>query len=437
MNTPLLFIRIFLLALFTVPAAVLVLSIQRVPAVASADNLSPAQLAEIQQLLIDNDPRLFLDEENKTIVLDEDEVNALLTYLITEVRGLSGVSGSAALGQGTADLHLTRKIPATLFGGYINLRISLRERNGLPVIQAVHAGALEIPSAMASPLFLHGWRLMESRGNLDFFNSLARTVETIRFAANRMELHLDWRDSDITTIHNHAREAFLDGPGREKLLSYYEIIETITAGFPESGSVSLNELLTPLFSHAYDNALQGGDPIAENRAAFLAATVYITDLRLDHLLGTGRNHALPSPQKRRMLVMGRRDLAQHIIASAAIAASAGTRAAEIISIYKEVHDARYTTGFSFSDITANRTGTALGALGTQDHESALALQEALSSMSDESDYMPSIEPDDGLSEEEFNRLYGDRATERYRLRLEEIDASIAGRPLFRKLGMPW
>ena len=39
--------------------------------------------------------------------------------------------------------------------------------------------------------------------------------------------------------------------------------------------------------------------------------------------------------------------------------------ANMLSIYKEVHDSRSNSGFSFSDITANQIGTRIGELATE------------------------------------------------------------------------
>ena len=53
------------------------------------------------------------------------------------------------------------------------------------------------------------------------------------------------------------------------------------------------------------------------------------------------------------------DLAQHFIVSAVIAAAGGTPIAAAAGVYKELNDARDGSGFSFSDIAADRAGRAL------------------------------------------------------------------------------
>ena len=70
----------------------------------------------------------------------------------------------------------------------------------------------------------------------------------------------------------------------------------------------------------------------------------------------------PSERMRRLTVLGqptmlgRRDLAQHFVLSAFLAANSGTQAAEAAGLAKEVVDAQGPSGFSFTDIAADRAG---------------------------------------------------------------------------------
>jgi hypothetical protein len=127
----------------------------------------------------------------------------------------------------------------------------------------------------------------------------------------------------------------------------------------------------------------------------------------------------------------RQDLAQHLVSIAAITASAGADLAQMLSTTKEAYDARYRSGFSFSDLTANSVGLAMAQLSTRDESTARAMQERLANLGSESDYMPEVGNNrDGLSESAFNAMYTDSSSPEYQRRLAEIQTLINNKPLF-------
>jgi len=116
---------------------------------------------------------------------------------------------------------------------------------------------------------------------------------------------------------------------------------------------------------------------------------------------------------------------------AALTSSTKAEVAEMLSTTKEAYDARYSSGFSFSDIAANIAGVALGKLATENVSTAHLLQQRLSLLQDEDEYMPSAQSNrDGLSESEFSAQYTDRSSKGYLSRIEELETLIYSSPLF-------
>ena len=100
----------------------------------------------------------------------------------------------------------------------------------------------------------------------------------------------------------------------------------------------------------------------ERESVLQALSLYVNDSDISTLLA-GRSPSA-TPRRINVTIQRRSDLAQHFTTSAAITASVGANIAGILSNSKEDYDARYRTGFSFSDLTANIAGVALGnALG--------------------------------------------------------------------------
>ena len=140
-----------------------------------------------------------------------------------------------------------------------------------------------------------------------------------------------------------------------------------------------------------------------------------------------------APRVLRITRESRDDLPRHIIASAAISAYADNDLANILSIYKEVHDSRSNSGFSFSDITANQIGTRIGELATSDQNSAIKVQRFFAAVELESEYMPPVGRPDGISEAEFTAQYGSRSSDAYLNRLKMIETTIEQLPIFQNL----
>jgi len=130
----------------------------------------------------------------------------------------------------------------------------------------------------------------------------------------------------------------------------------------------------------------------------------------------------------------RQDLAQHLVSIAAITASTGADFAQLLSTTKEAYDARYRSGFSFSDLTANTVGVYLASYSTEDPATAIEMQKRLATLQTESDYMPEVGDNrDGISESDFAAIYSDRNSQEYQRRLADIQALIETRALFQGL----
>jgi hypothetical protein len=186
-----------------------------------------------------------------------------------------------------------------------------------------------------------------------------------------------------------------------------------------------------LFTAASENSANGSDPIAENRTLLQTLAIYVNNEDIQQLLGELSDSDLTPARYIEVRLLRRQDLAQHLVSIAAITASAGAELAELLSTTKEAYDARYRSGFSFSDLTANIVGVALASLATRDAETAILMQERMSNLQSETDYMPEGGSNrDGLSESDFNAIFQDRNSIEYQQRLQEIEVQVYSRPLF-------
>lgn len=216
----------------------------------------------------------------------------------------------------------------------------------------------------------------------------------------------------------------------ERLRVYHDGIVDAVAGIP--ARASLAELVRPLMALAAARSAERG-PVDEGRAAVVALAFYVNGKPLSALAPEARDW--PRAEPRRLMLHGRRDLAQHFTISAALAATAGAPVADLIGLYKEIDDARRGSGFSFVDLAADRAGAAFGRAATLDDASARQLQARAGVAFVEADMVPPIDGlPENLSEREFTSRYRGGGELAYRALVEEIERRIDALALYRKAG---
>jgi hypothetical protein len=422
-------INSLLLCLTSLPLIILLLAFGSEPAVPSNPPLDLAQVNEIQQLLIDHDPSQLLASEHQEVRLSESELNALITYIRNSNPNLALLNISSNLIENGVSIAVS--IPASILGmhPWLNIALHFKHADGLMTLDGIDLGALNIPAAVLSPIRSAIALRLGQDENFQLAKAFMDSMHFQSITEERMVIMLDWQEENRRQLENQARQVFVSAREAERLVFYHEKLVDIAAAFPAGiNRVTLNDMLRPLFLFANLNTAGGTNAIAENRAVFIVLSAYLTDLELSQLTGT--EVLLPAPRALDVIIESREDLARHVVSSAAIAASAGATMAEVLSVYKEVHDSRYRTGFSFTDIAANLSGSMLGTLASRSAADAREFQQLMSAIGPESDYMPELGTYDGMTEEEFIERYGSRESEAYRQRLQELTDSIVARPFY-------
>ena len=174
---------------------------------------------------------------------------------------------------------------------------------------------------------------------------------------------------------------------------------------PKKGQrmLPLSVFMQHLFSLARERSEGGEDPVMENRAAILAASLFSSGVDLSLALGKDAVLAVrPKIQPKQVSLAGRYDLMRHFLTSAALALTTGAEQANRVGVEKELSDSRGGSGFSFVDLTANRAGIQLAMTSTVFTEEALLIQARMSCIKKDSDIMPPTSGfPEGLSEGEF------------------------------------
>ncbi len=415
------------------PVVVLLLSVETSPSLITEQQVSADEILKIETLLLENTPQTPNTASLQELQLDAEELNLLLRYAVNIMNLSPDWAAQIRLGKETLRTEVSVKISQRPLPLFLNLQAEFVEQGSLLALNTLRVGKVSVPSR-----FLH-YTLDRLRRNLASgnaayldFSELLGNVESVRLNDNRMNVSLQWDPTLISRIGNQAQQLFISELDQQRIIDYYQIISDVAVAVPtDIRAVSINAFLAPLFTAAREKSLAGSNPVAENRALFQTLAIYLNRDPIEQLIGPALAEQLQPAPYIEVRLQRRQDLAQHLISIAAITASAGADLAQMLATTKEAYDARYRSGFSFSDLTANNVGVTMARLSTSSFESALIMQERLATIQSESDYMPEVGNNrDGLSETDFNAMYTGRNSVEYQSRLAEIQTLIDSRPLF-------
>jgi hypothetical protein len=311
------------------------------------------------------------------------------------------------------------EVPRSPFGPWLNVDAALRETDGLPAFDHLRIGSLPVPGFLANVAI----RRMAAHLGATAEGRLANdVVKSVRISQAQVHVVYEWRDD----IPDRVRAAVLPPADRDRLKVYSDrLVEVVDRAGP-SRSVSLSQLLPPMFALAKQRSA-AGEAARENRAAIVTLAFFSNGRGLSAIIPEAKAWRRPAPLA--VTLNGRGDFPRHFMISAAIAAEAGSPLADAIGLYKEVEDARGGSGFSFGDLAADRAGTRFGVLAVKAPQK---LQAALAAGVRERDFMPDVSDlPEFMQEAEFKRRYGGIGAPGYSRVMADIDARIAAAALFR------
>lgn len=413
--------RILLLFVIGVPLALVgavVASFEDRPTVVRPLEITPQQTERAKRLLGAHDPRKLPLEVVRTFAITREDLDLGLNVLLSQRGGAAQI----ALVPGTLMLWASVKAPANPFGAYWNVEATVRQTASLPEFDQLRIGRVPVPAFAADWLLQ---RLLVSLNESEDGKLAADVIRSVRIDANQLQVEYQWR----ADLPERLRQALVSAEEKARLHAYQEMLASVTEGAAKPSRMSIAGLLKPLFQLAADRSARS-DPAAENRAALVVLALYVNGYGLSGIVPESSAWARPTPRK--ITLSERYDLAQHFSISAALAAAAGTPLANAIGLYKELKDAQGGSGFSFTDLAADRAGTLLGERAVASGSSARLMQRHLADGPVEADFMPPARDlPEGLSEAEFKRRFGGADSASYRELAQQIERRLQGLALYR------
>lgn len=418
------------------PFIVLLLAVQTEPAVTNPPALTSNEISRVEQLLLKSAPQSPSARSEQNLQLNADELNLLLSYSINMTRLSPEWAAVLTLADNTVNTKLTFQLVDGWIPLYLNFGVNLILNDSLLVLDKLVVGKLQVPNGLLE-LASTSMRSYLDGENKTYqnFSELIANVDQISVIQDRIYVTLQWDPILISRISEQAQQLFISDEDQQRIMEHYRLISEIAAAIPANlRAVSLNTFLVPMFTAANEKSKSGSDPIAENRTLFQTLAIYVNHEDISQLLGETLAKEMQPAKYIEVRLQRRQDLAQHLVSIAAITASTGADFAQLLSTTKEAYDARYRSGFSFSDLTANTVGVYLASYSTEDPATAIEMQKRLATLQTESDYMPEVGDNrDGISESDFAAIYSDRNSPEYQRRLADIQALIKTRALFQGL----
>ena len=409
------FLWVFTVCLFAsvlILAAILLTVFEDKPRINRQVILVPEHVKRAKQII---DVHRYLVRPGMTAVarVQSEDADLAANYLANRfVKG----SAQVTLADHSAHVLLSIPTPGNPLGGYLNLEATLIETEGIPKPESVHIGKLVLPDLVTDMFMpqLIRWlrRSPEYRLGLD-------ALQNIRMSRSELKVVYHWKGGFSKVM----QASILSEQESEQLFFYHSLLTKNSRRSDIAATVSLAEILPPLLRLAAERSVKS-NAIGENRAAILVVTFYTLGKSLKSLAPEAATW--PRPVRRTVTVSGRDDFAKHFMVSATIAAYADTALSDVVGLYKEIEDSRTGSGFSFSDIAADRAGTRFGEKAVASIELAQQLQLRVASGLKDSDLMPPwSDLPESMPEVEFKQRFGGIDAPAYRQMMQEIDQRVS------------
>lgn len=405
------------LLLAALPLALLVAGLQPQPLVPLGASPTSGDVSRAKALLKRLDPRGQAGGDIRTIEVPERDLAFVLDYAVGR---LLSAGADVDLHRGGATVSMTAELPPNPLGRFYNLRLDLAQVPGGIDVEGLRIGEVAVPEPIAKGL---GWLARTALQRDETVRVMLESVNGYRLTDDRLVVVYQWRPELVDRVKSRGRALLVDEADRERLLAYTARIAATTRKGLLPGRTPLGDLLQPVFQEARDRTGNAGDAAAENRAAIVALMLYVQGVDVARFLDEPAD-ARYRRRARTFTLRGRTDFVHHFLISAGIAAAGGGRLADAVGLFKELDDSRGGSGFSFTDLAANRAGVRFAQSATGPR--AARVQELIADGADEALFMPPVKDlPEFMPEDEFVRRFGGPGDPRYRQVADEIERRIA------------
>lgn len=357
--------------------------------------------------------RRMQEGEVRQVVLSESDLDKGVNYLVHRV-----AKGSASAQIALSKLIIRASLPLPGVHRFVNLELTFAPSDEVLKPAQLRIGKLALPANHAAKLVV--WGLAQSPYAAEL--AAARMLlNSAQIAGQALALRFTWRGAAVQQMMDGVVAPGVD----EAALTVYRN-HLSQAGSRAGGKHDFAVLLGEAFSLAQKRSSRR-DPVIENRVALTALAETVLGGRL-----LSRRGMVRTDRHTGIKLAGREDFSQHFALSAFLAATGGEGLSDLAGVYKELKDAQQGgSGFSFTDLAADRAGSRLGEASTRSRKAALQMQKRLAGVRDAKVFLPAIRDlPEFMPQAEFQRRFGGVGQPAYQRMVEQIEARIAGVALY-------
>lgn len=393
------------------------LALSEQPSVTRTLALTHADVARAKDVLSRNDPRNQPTGAYRTVEITAQELDLALNYALNQ---LADAKAQTELAPGRLLLRATLRLPEWRWRPYLNIAAALTPEGGQPRIADLQIGSLTVPDILSNWLLQ---RLLDEFAMRSSHMSGHEFIQDLHLTGDHLQLTYRWHPAVI----ERARDTLLSGSDRDALRYYHDQLVALQArGVGRRGS--LTEVLEPMFAAARVRS-QARDPVLENTALLTVLGTWASGHSLERLVPGD----IDRPARFRLKLHRRTDFAQHFVGSAALAARGDSALSDAVGLFKEINDSDHGSGFSFTDIAADRAGSRFGELVTGSRSAARRMQQRLSAGISEDDIMPRVDDlPEHMRSAVFKERFGHVGSPAYHATMEEIERRIDACALYRE-----
>ena len=320
-------------------------------------------------------------------------------------------------------LNLTLNVPVNILGSkaYLNVQTSLLPGKQLR-FRHTKIGQLSLPTTIAHQLL----RLIIGH---KAEQHLRKDIHTISIHQNTLSVTIEPGILKLKQWALGHRSSTANTSNITHIQEYLIILDT-EFGRLNHPKQSLAKVLQRVFNHAYQRTGTHSSAKSENEAAIAALAIYFGDRRLARFYGIQN-----PPINRTSITLARRtDWMKHFIISAGVTLATHEILADAVGLLKELQDAKTHSGFSFTDLAADRAGIYFATYATQNNDQARHVQLQLRQPSSgENLIFPNVKDlPEWLKQAEFDAQFGSLQDPRYRNMMQSIQKRIKQRPLYQR-----
>jgi len=355
----------------------------------------------------------------RQIALTQEDLTAVVNYALMR----KNLDGYATVSIERSRLVVRAAFRLALPGYFLNVKLVVDDADPQASIRKLRVGRIALPGAAVRWI---GWWLMQTTPLGHYGQLTAPLLREVRIADERLRISLNWSKQAL----DQAQAMMTDLASRDRMLAYHNRLAAVLNDGSGRRYASLGTVLQGLFTLARERSQTDEEVADENRALIVVMGAYANGRDLRPMLAESGEVA--DPGRRGILLNRRIDVAQHFLASAALAISGHRALADMVGLAKEINDTHSGSGFSFIDLAADRAGTRFGKQAVRSPLEARRVQETLGRSSDESVFMPALrELPENLSPAAFAERFRDIESPQFLELKSRIEERIAACALYR------